>query len=418
MTTRLLSTVTALGFAMAARPTAVLAQAAAAAAPKPVPHEALSDTLLDRTVAWVQSFFQAEHGGNAIGHFVAAGLLIIAAILLRRVITHVIFAWLRRLAAKTTTTLDDKLFAAVETPAAWLVFIFLVFAGLRVLVLPAWAESWIGDGFDLAWVTVMFWGLLRALYAVVDHVGELGGETGLTLRHFTPLIKKSLGVVLVLLGALTIAHRLGINVGAFLAGLGIGGLAFALAAQDTIANFFGSLVVAMDHPFRVGDQVSIGAVEGMVEDIGLRSTRLRTGARTQIIIPNKTVASEVVTNFSRMPQRRVEQKIGLTYGTTPEKMQALLEDVRGILRGDPAVHQEFIAVNFAGYGDSSLDIQIIYFAADPDWKKHMELRERINLKIMHAVAARGLAFAFPTQTLHVEDEVARKLTGGKPPAPG
>jgi len=416
MTRRSLYPLTTLGLVLAGWPTAVLAQAAAAGGPRPVPHEALSDTLLDRTVAWVQSFFKTEHGGNAIGHFVAAGLLCLAAILLRRVITHVIFAWLRRLAAKTTTTLDDKLFPAVETPAAWLVFVFLVFAGLRVLVLPPWAETWIGDGFDLAWVTVMFWGLLRALYAVVDHVGEMGGETGLTLRHFTPLIKKSLGVVLVLLAALTIAHRLGINVGAFLAGLGIGGLAFALAAQDTIANFFGSLVVALDHPFRVGDQVSIGAVEGTVEDIGLRSTRLRTGARTQIIIPNKTVAAEVVTNVSRMPQRRVEQKIGLTYGTTPEQMQAILADIRGILRADPAVHQEFIAVYFAGYGDSSLDLQIIYFAANPDWGKHMELRERVNLKIMQAVAARGLSFAYPTQTLHVEDDVARKLAGVKPAA--
>ena len=152
----------------------------------------------------------------------------------------------------------------------------------------------------------------------------------------------------------------------------------------------------------------------MVEDIGLRSTRLRTGARTEIVIPNKTVASEIVTNFSRMPQRRVDQKVGLTYRTTPEQMQAFLDEVRGILRDDPAVHRELIAVYFTGYGDSSLDIQIIYFAADPDWKKHMELRERINLKIMQAVAARGLSFAFPTQTLHVEDDVARKLAGIKP----
>lgn len=121
-----------------------------------------------------------------------------------------------------------------------------------------------------------------------------------------------------------------------------------------------------------------------------------------------------MTSFTRMPQRRVDQKIGLTYSTTPEQMQAFLDDVRGILRADPAVHQELIAVNFTGYGDSSLDIQIIYFAADPDWKQPMELRERINLKIMCAVATRGLSFAFPTQTLHGEDDVARKLAGVKP----
>ena len=115
-----------------------------------------------------------------------------------------------------------------------------------------------------------------------------------------------------------------------------------------------------------------------------------------------------------MPQRRVDQTIGLTYNTTPEQMEAVLADVRKILQEDPGVHQEFVAVNFTEYNASSLDIQIIYFTADPDFKKHFGVRERINLKIMRAVASRGLSFAFPTQTLHVDDDVARKLTGVKP----
>jgi MscS family membrane protein len=415
MKTRFIFRLVTLSSMLATLPPALRAQAAAAsAAAKPGAPEVLSSSLLDRPVAWVESLFKAEHGGNAIGHFVAAGLLFLAAVLLRKIITHVIFAWLKKLAAKTTTTLDDKLFPAVEAPVAWLVFVFLIFAGLKVLVLPAWADRWIGYAFDVAWIAVLFWGLLRALNAVVDHFSAVGRENGLGLSHFMPLIKKTLGVVFIIMATLTVAQRMGINVGAFLTGLGLGGLAFALAAQDTISNFFASLVVVMDRPFQVGEYVSIGSAEGTVEDIGLRSTRLRTGARTQITIPNKMVANEIVTNFSRMPQRRVDQKFGLTYNTTPAKLEALLEDVRGILRGDPGVHQEFIAVNFTGYSESSLDIQLVYFSANPDWKKHMELRERINLQIMRAVAARGLSFAFPTQTLHVEDEVARKLTGVKP----
>jgi MscS family membrane protein len=191
-------------------------------------------------------------------------------------------------------------------------------------------------------------------------------------------------VLFVVLAASTIAQRMGVDVKAFLAGLGIGGLAFAFAAQDTLANFFGSLVVAVDRPFRVGEFVRIGSAEGTVEDIGLRSTKLRTGARTQVVIPNKMVANGIVTNLSRMPQRRVDQTIGLTYNITPEQMQALLEDLRGMLRADPEVHQQLIAVNFSGYSESSLEIQIVYFAADPDWQRHLDLRERINLKIMRA----------------------------------
>ena len=186
-----------------------------------------------------------------------------------------------------------------------------------------------------------------------------------------------------------------------------------MAAQDTIANLFGSVVVAVDQPFKVGEFVRIGGFEGTVEDIGLRSTKLRTGARTVIAIPNKTVAAEAVTNLTRMPQRRVDQTIGLTYDTTPEQMEVVLEDIRRILREDSGVHQELIVVNFANYGASSLDIQIVFFAADPNWAKHMELRERINLKIMKAVLARGLSFAFPTQTVVFDGPVAKKLAERK-----
>ncbi len=405
----------AAGFAAGAFP--VAAEAAAGPGPGPAKPPMLSPSQLDRTWTSIEALFHAEGGGNAIGHLAVAAVLFAMAVLLRRLITQVIFAWLRRLAAKTTTTLDDRLFGALDAPVAWLVFVLLSFAALRVLVLPPWVDTGIGYAFDLAWVVILFWGLLRALNAIVDHLAETGSGRGLALSHFMPLLKKTLGLVFIALAALTVAQRMGINVGAFVAGLGIGGLAFALAAQDTIANFFGSVVVAADRPFRVGDYVSIGAVEGTVEDVGLRSTKLRTGARTQVYVPNKTVANEVVTNFTRMPQRRVDQKIGLTYATTPDQMQAILGDIRTILRGDPGVHPQTIAVYFSGYGESSLDIQLMYFSADPDWARHMELRERVNLAIMRAVAARGLSFAFPTQTLHVDDDVARKLAGAKPAAP-
>jgi MscS family membrane protein len=210
---------------------------------------------------------------------------------------------------------------------------------------------------------------------------------------------------------------LGVDVGAVLTGLGIGGLAVAFAAQDTIANLFGSFVVVLDHPFRVGDYVRIGAAEGTVEDIGLRSTRLRSADRTLVVLPNKTAAAETIVNFTRMPQRRIDQKLGLTYSTTPEQMEAVLADLRRILAEDPGVHQDFIVVNFTDYNASSLDIAITYFTADPDFRRHLAVRERINLKIMRAVAARGLSFAFPTQTFHVEDEVARKLVGVRSRAP-
>jgi len=254
---------------------------------------------------------------------------------------------------------------------------------------------------------------------VLDHLQAAAHRRQMGIAAFMPWIKKTLIAIFVVFGVLLIAQTLGVNVKAFLAGLGIGGLAFALAAQDTIANVFGSIVVAIDQPFKLGEFVQIGSFSGSVEDIGLRSTKLRTPQRTLVIIPNKSVASEAVINFTRMPQRRVDLTFGLTFDTTPELMEAILGDIRAILKNEPGVHQDFLAAHFVGYSASSLDIQVIYFSSDPNFVKTQELRETINLKIMRAVYARGLAFAFPTQTVHVATlpAAAPKLVEPSPPRP-
>jgi MscS family membrane protein len=124
------------------------------------------------------------------------------------------------------------------------------------------------------------------------------------------------------------------------------------------------------------------------------------------------VANEAITNFSRMPQRRVEQTLGLTYDTTLEQLKVFMEDVRALLKTDPGVDQKSIVVNFVNYGDSSLDVQVVYFTSDPDFTRHLELRERINLKIMQALVARGLSFAYPTHTLQLDGPVAKALIRG------
>jgi MscS family membrane protein len=373
-----------------------------------------ANDVLEHFVDWLQAQIFPDGAHSELVHWIACGVLFVAAILLRRVVTNIIFRGLKKLAERTETTLDDKLFPALEQPVAALVMVLGIFAALSVLKLPPRVDRLIDHGATIAVLAVLFWGLLRAGRAVLDHLEEIAHEKQIGIAHFMPLIKKALAALVIVFGVLMGIKSLGVDVGAVLTGLGIGGLAFAFAAQDTIANLFGSFVVVLDHPFKVGDYIRIGSNEGTVEDIGLRSTRLRSSARTQIVLPNKTVAAEPVINFTRMPQRRVDQTIGLTYNTTAEQMEAALGDIRRILQDDPGVHQEFVTVNFAEYNASSLDIQITYFTADPDFKKHLYVRERINLEIMRAVAERGLSFAFPTQTLHVDDDVARKLAGVKP----
>jgi MscS family membrane protein len=268
----------------------------------------------------------------------------------------------------------------------------------------------------VAFSCALFWLFLRAFNTVLDHLHEITRERQLGVAAFMPWIKKTLVVMFVVFGVLLIAQSVGADVKAFLAGLGIGGLAFALAAQDTIANLFGSVVVAIDQPFKVGETVQIGSHLGLVEDIGLRSTKLRTLAKALITIPNKTVAAEAITNLSRFTQRRVEQVIGLTYDTPADKMEAIVGELRAIILAQPEVDPASVMVCFRDYSASSLDIWVVYLTKDPDFLAHLQVRQRINLAMMRAVQARGLSFAFPSQTVYLEGEVARRLASGGNPA--
>lgn len=288
-----------------------------------------------------------------------------------------------------------------------------IFAALKVLKLSETADRSIGYGSTVAFSLVIFWGILRAFDAIIDHAAEIARERHLSIAAFMPWIKKSLIAVLVVVGTLMIVQSLGYNVSTILQGLGIGGLAFALAAQDTIANLFGSLVVAIDQPFKIGETVKIGSHTGTVEDIGLRSTKIRLVDKSLLVMPNKMVSSEAVVNLSRFTQRRFEQVIGLTYDTTPDQMELIVDDVRQLILGEPTVEAASVMVFFRDFSASSLDLSVVYAAKGADFQEGLGLKQRVNLAIMRAVAARGLSFAFPTSVMHLDGPVAKALVEKK-----
>jgi MscS family membrane protein len=275
-----------------------------------------------------------------------------------------------------------------------------IFSALKVLKLSEHTDLFIGYGATVSFSLAIFWGLLCALDALLDHAHEVALERQMSVAAFMPWIKKSLVAMFVVLGLLLTVQSLGYNVSAILSGLGIGGLAFALAAQDTIANLFGSIVVAIDQPFKLGETVKIGAHVGTVEDIGLRSTKLRLVDKSLIIIPNKTVSSEAIVNLSRFTGRRVEQVLPLTYATKPAQLEALVQEIGDLIRHEAEVNPTSVMVYFRDLSPSSLDLWLVYVAQDADFQKHMALRQRLNLAFMRAVEARGLAFASPAQTVY------------------
>ncbi len=375
----------AAGAAQAATTTnAVAAVASGHAAPR-------APDFLEHLVDATLKIFDVKSSGNTTTHYVIAALFLVGAYLLRRVVTTFIFGFFRKMASRTKTTLDDKLFVALEAPVATFVTLIGAVAALKVLKLSPEGDQVFGYATTVAFSLNVFWLLLRAFNTVLDHLHAVALDNQSGVAAFMPWIKKALLTIFVIFGVLMIAQSLGADVKAFLAGLGLGGLAFALAAQDTIANLFGSVVVAIDQPFKLGDFVQVGANQGTVEDIGLRSTKLRTPATTLITIPNKTMATEVITNFSRMTQRRVEQTITLGYNTKIEQMEAILADIRQAITSDPAVDQKSVVVQFANYGAAVLEILVIYHTG-PDPAQHNAAKDRINLAIMRAVNGRGITF--------------------------
>ena len=352
-----------------------------------------------RLVGWLQARFFPEAMDDTTARWIAALLIVLVAILLGRFVVGIVFSRLKKLMAKANNQL---MLPALEPPAATLLILLGFIAALSIV--PIWEEvpRLVRLGEQGALTAVVLWGIACAGGAVIDHFAVGARARRLQIAAFIPLIKRTVVSFFVVFSILVVLESLGFEVKTFLTGLGIGGLAFALAAQDTIANLFGSFVVVMDQPFYVGEYIRVSVHEGTVEEIGLRSTRLRTAQRTQVVIPNKTVANEVITNFTRMPQRRVDTTLSVAYGNSPEGIEQVLVDIRSLLAADPGIHKGQIVASLADFSETAIKVQIVYYTSDPDWESHMVVRERVNLAILRVFAARGVTLQYPDPVIRME----------------
>ncbi len=192
-----------------------------------------------------------------------------------------------------------------------------------------------------------------------------------------------------------------LNITSLVAGLGIGGLAIALAAKESLENLFGSFTIFLDKPFVVGDLVQAGPVIGNVESIGFRSTRLRTLDKSYVTVPNKKMIDVELDNLSLRTFRRARFNVGLTYSTSASQIKAIVKDINDFIQGHPNTNQDGV-VHFYEFGASSLDIMVQYFVDTMDWDVYLKIREEINYKIIEIVESHDSSFAFPTQTIHLE----------------
>ncbi len=249
--------------------------------------------------------------------------------------------------------------------------------------------------------TIVFYQLVNILALYLKHLAE---KTKSTLDdQLVPLVRKTLKTFVVVIGSLFVLDNLNIDIIPLLTGLSIGGLAFALAAQDTIKNFFGSLMIFVDKPFQIGDWITAGDIDGTVEEVGFRSSRIRTFRNSVMYVPNSKLADSTVDNHGLRQYRRFYTQIALTYDTPPELIHTFVEGLRKIVENHPDTRKDYYNVYFNDMASFSLNIMFYVFFEVPDWSQELKARHEILLEIMRLAEKLGVNFAFPTQTLHMEN---------------
>ncbi|MEA1996030.1 MAG: mechanosensitive ion channel family protein [Gemmatimonadota bacterium] len=355
-----------------------------------------------------------ELAGHEAYRYTLAFLIILASLIFKRIFDKFISKKLHYWAEKTDFPYDDILIRSLSPPFSALIFSLGIFIALFMFELPREPyniPAIITEAYHITLALIAVWAAYRLCDLVTEVVKHTIAQQDREMaEQFTPVVRQAIRITVIILGGILIVQNMGYSVSSLVAGLGIGGLAIALAAQDTIANVFGTVVMFTDKPFRLGDWIKFKHVDGFVEEVGFRSIKLRTWSNTLMYIPNKMITSEVVENCTSMKKRRVKMTIGLQYDSPPDKMRKLVAGIREMLENDTRVNQEYMLVRFNDFGPSSLNIFLYYFTKSTVWADYLEVREDINLKIMDLVHELGLSFAFPSSTLYFGNTLSVEQT--------
>ncbi len=340
--------------------------------------------------------------GLYLWQYLYAALLLLASWLIGHVVRLLLRGQVRRAVARLGLKLDDEAYRKTSMPIVVLVMVGVVAWGLTDLQLPIRVSAPLHRVLEVAlWVAaVVTVSRFVNLGAGVAQDWAAKSESKLD-DQLIPLLRQATQILVAVIGGLYIADAVGIDVWKLAAGVGIGGLAFALAAQDTVANVFGSVNIFVDRPFQIGDWVIIGDVEGVVEEVGFRSTRVRTFYNSVVTIPNSQITNANVDNMGLRNRRRIKLVIGLTYDTPPDKVQAYVEGVRAILAAHPNVQRTY-EVHLYNFGASAIEILVYYHVVVPGWHEELVTRSQNLLEFMRLAERLGVSFAFPSTSVYIE----------------
>jgi len=347
-------------------------------------------------------FFELQFLDIALWQWIGLLVLVLLAAVVSWFLTVFVVRLLGTVVAFTKTTIDDKMRVEAAGPIRLAIAVLLFRTGLVPLGLGVKATEFISSLLSALFIVAVTWLLLRVTNVLSSVVEErLVGRGEVGAMGLVPPGRKFVKAIVVIFAFVAILSNFGFNVAALLAGLGVGGIAVALAAQRTIENLFGGIVLYTDQPVRVGDFCRFGDKLGTIEEIGIRSTRIRTLDHTVITVPNAKFSNMELDNITARERIRLLAVVTVRYETTPDQLRYILVEIRKLLYSHERVISDTPRVRFINFGAYSLDIEVVTYINTTDWAEFLGIREDIFLRIMDIIKASGTGFAFPSQTLYM-----------------
>lgn len=352
---------------------------------------------------YIINYFETEVDIGRI--LISLGILVLF-IVISKILTNYLLKLVFKFTSKTKSEIDDDILKAFKKPLKW----FFVILGVYLAILN------ISDNLNFNELATKFF---RSSIIILIALGLYYLEGTYSILHdrmkskfnfeankiLKPFLSKILRFITIVIALGMVAMEFEYDVSGFLAGLGLGGLAFALAAQDTLANVFGGIVIIIDKPFDIGDWITTSDVEGTVEDINFRSTRIRTFAKALVTVPNSKLVDQPIVNNSRRGIRRISFKLGLRYDTPVAKIRSSIDKIYDMLKNHPKVDKNTIFVKFDEFNDSSLDVFIYFFTSTSVWEEYLEIKQDVNFRILEILENEGVGIAFPSKSLYFENKL-------------
>ncbi|MET3684070.1 MscS family membrane protein [Alkalibacillus flavidus] len=348
-------------------------------------------------------FWEYIHLYNHWYDLIIAIAIFFAFLVVRKLFAKYIFKFILAITHKTKSELLNYVVKSYENPVGWLFVIVGVYIAVDYVSFLEQDNELFLHFIRSSIIIVITWGLYNLASSSSLLLMKVNDKINLEIDQILiPFLSKAIRFIVIAISLSIIAQEFDYDVGGFVAGLGLGGLAFALAAQEVIKNLFGGVVIITEKPFTMGDWIESPSVEGIVEDITFRSTLVRTFAESVVTIPNATLSNEPITNWSEMGKRRIYFNLGIEYSTPKDKLETVIDRLRELLENHDDIHPETIVVRFTEYNSSSLDIMLYFFTKTTAWEEYVKVKEDINLQIMAILEEEQVSVAFPTRTLYLD----------------